>query len=309
MRGRWGTFSVRDHMTEAPFVSDVLLYDRLIIPVPDPADTSIEEKTVWHQWEPDKLQDCLNILQVKTETRDGLALTIPWDKIKRERFASRMSTAAALATQQRTPEQTYYTDPFAMTRDLIKNEFLPALPAGVSKAWTVAAYTSTRAFNQDVADPERRPRLAMLISHRFLTPAKPDPRHEVLKRAVGLASTDDFRHKRARLYAWQEEIIEENISDEKALEEMDHLLAQYNKATETAFGDVTDRFLFMAIPVGLAMSSALQAGTMAALVLGVAGGFVQTTRFCRFDRKPRIEAGDLDAAAMIHDARKELPLR
>jgi len=39
MRERWGTFSVRDHVGDAPFVSEVLLYDRLVIPVPDPKDS------------------------------------------------------------------------------------------------------------------------------------------------------------------------------------------------------------------------------------------------------------------------------
>lgn len=41
-RERWGTFSVRDHtseVTDAPFVSDVLLFDRLVIPTP-PEDAS-----------------------------------------------------------------------------------------------------------------------------------------------------------------------------------------------------------------------------------------------------------------------------
>ena len=35
MRERWGTYSVRDHLSDAPYVSDVLLFDRLVIPVPD----------------------------------------------------------------------------------------------------------------------------------------------------------------------------------------------------------------------------------------------------------------------------------
>ena len=30
MRERWGAFSVRDHVSEAPYVSEVLLFDRLI---------------------------------------------------------------------------------------------------------------------------------------------------------------------------------------------------------------------------------------------------------------------------------------
>jgi hypothetical protein len=34
-----------------------------------------------------------------------------------------MSMAVALATQERDPEQTYYMDPFNMTRELIKHEF------------------------------------------------------------------------------------------------------------------------------------------------------------------------------------------
>jgi hypothetical protein len=42
MRERWGAFSVRDHINSAPFVSEVLLYDRLIVPIPDPNDKQAE---------------------------------------------------------------------------------------------------------------------------------------------------------------------------------------------------------------------------------------------------------------------------
>src|SRR5947208_12530198 len=130
MRERWGTFSVRDHLTEAPFVSDVLLYDRLISPVP-PADKS--EDAFWVEFEPERQQHCLDILKVKNDENDGLALTVPWDASKRNRFKNRMSVASALATQQRNPEQSYYMDPYEMTRQLIKEEFRPALPRGMSK--------------------------------------------------------------------------------------------------------------------------------------------------------------------------------
>jgi hypothetical protein len=37
-------------------------------------------------------------------------------------------------------------------------------------------------------------------------------------------------------------------------------------------------------------------------------GIVELTRFWKFDRKPVIADGDLDAAAMVHDARKLLSL-
>ena len=34
-RQRWGTFSVRDHQDAGQLIPEVLLYDRLIFPVPD----------------------------------------------------------------------------------------------------------------------------------------------------------------------------------------------------------------------------------------------------------------------------------
>lgn len=310
MRERWGTFSVRDHLSDAPFVSEVLLYDRLIIPVPDASDIGAEAFWADEGWKPDVLQNCLDILKVKTDNSDGLALTIAWDKSKRERFESKMSTAAALAMQQRDPDRNYYIDPFAMTRELLKDDFRPALPPGVAKAWTVAAYPSTDAFERDLAvsDADRRTKLAGVMRHRFLTPAQSDPKHEMLKRAVDLSSSSDFRKKRARFYAWQEQIIAEDISNEKAIEELDQLLNDYNQATRAALGAVVGRYVFTVIPIGLTMAGAMLAGPGAGLVIAAASGLIELARFWKFDRNPVIENGDLDAAAMMHDARKGLPL-
>ncbi len=310
MRERWGSFSVRDHVSDAPFVSDVLLYDRLIIPIPDPADHSAAEHWLKQGWKPELLHECIDVLKVKTKESDGLALTVPWDASKRKRFRSRMSMAAAVATQQRDSQQTYYMDPFHMTRELVKDEFRPALPPGVSKAWTVAAYPSTEAFRRDVsiADPDRRMRLAALLSHHFLTPVESDPDHDKLKRAVDLATTDAFRRKRACFYEWQEEIIQEKISGEKAIEELEQRLLAYNKATEKAFRDVIVKYAFTVIPIGLALGGAMLAGAGSGFVIAAASGLVQLTRFWKFDRKPVIADGDLDAAAMVHDARKVLSL-
>lgn len=304
MRERWGIFSVKDHMTQAPFVSDVLLYDRLIIPTP-PADKSQDD--FWKKFKPKRQQDCINILN-KTER---LALTVPWDTSKRERFKNRMSTAAALATQQRSPEHGYYFDPFEATRQLIKDEFRPELPPGVVlDPWTVAAYTSKNAYQQDVAvaDPDKHRRLAALITHRFLTPAGGDPSHKLLEEAVKLATTDDFRRKRSRFYEFQERIIEERIPDEQAIKELERRLQRYNEVIETAFRSVCNRFVYTLIPIALPMiaSVTLVAKDPTTLVVTGIAGLCQLARFWKFDRNLRIDAGDLDAAAMIHDARQNL---
>jgi hypothetical protein len=300
MRERWGTFSVRDHVSEAPLVSDVLLYDRLVLPVPDPAK-SLEEQEWREEWKPQLLERCLAVLGVKTETSDGLAITVPWTADKRERFESRMSMAAALATQQRDPEIGYYMDPFHMTRELIRDEFRPALPKGVSKAWTVAAYTSAASFRDDTTKTKSNQNIAALVKQRFLTPAVPDANQELLKRAVDLATTEAFRKKRRRFYAWQEEIIEEDISEEKAIEELDALLKDYNQATSAAFKIVLAKYAFTVIPIGLTMTGTLLADEPVATAFAAASGLVALTRFWAFDRKPVIDNGDLDAAAMFHD--------
>src|SRR5271165_2187239 len=231
MRERWGAFSVRDHISEAPFVTEVLLYDRLVIPVPDPKNTLAETEWDAAGWQPELLHKCLDMLKVKTENEDGLALTVPWDDSKRKRFENRVSMAAALATQGREPGKPYYTDPFKLTQDLLADEFPPALPAGVSKAWTVAAYSSSDAFRRDASasGADRSTQLGTLLQHHFLTPTQSDPNQEVPKRAVDLSATQDYRKKRARFYEWQEKIIEEEISDEKAIEELEQLLSEYNE--------------------------------------------------------------------------------
>lgn len=310
MRERWGAFAVRDHVGPAPFVTDVLLYDRLIIPIPDPKDPLAEAYWEGREWQPELLDDCLKILKVKTESQDGLALTVPWDGLKREKFKNQMSLAAGLAAQHRAPETTYYMDPFEMTRELIKGEFRPALPPGVSKAWTVAAYSSADAFRSDLSSAlhNRRTRLATVLSHRFFTPNQSDPKHEMLKRAVDLATTPAFRSKRERFYQWQEEIIQEEISDEKAVEELEQRLVEYNEATRKALGDVVAKYVFTVIPITLAMAGAVLAGPGTGLVLAGASGLVELSRFWKFDRNPVISNGDLDAAAMVHDARKVLTL-
>jgi hypothetical protein len=318
MRERWGTFSVRDHVTAAPFVSDVLIYDRLVIPIPDPNNPESERSWADRGYRPDDQRRCLDILGVKTDWKDGLALTVPWDSSKEERFRTRMNAAAALTAQKNSPKATYYMDPFAMTRELNAGEFRPALPADVTKAWAVAAYPSAAAFREDLAashrmagiapGEDRRSQLAFELRHRFLTPERPDPDHEMLKRAADLSRKDDFRRKRALFYAWQENIIENEIDDEKAIRELEQLLDDYNKATQKAFGEVIAKAVFTTLAIGVGIGGAAVAGGLAGLAAAGGAGLIEFGRFWAFDRKPKIDDGDLNAAAMIHDAEKTLSL-
>jgi len=52
----------------------------------------------------------------------------------------------------------------------------------------------------------------------------------------------------------------------------------------------------------------VMAGPGPGLLLAGTSGLVELARFWKFDRKPVIDNGDLDAAAMVHDARKVVSL-
>jgi hypothetical protein len=72
MRERWGTLSVRDHVDTGGLVGDLVLYDRLVFPIPQ----GDKERDRWDRqgWKPDLLD--VRLRQLGTD----LAQEAPWDK-------------------------------------------------------------------------------------------------------------------------------------------------------------------------------------------------------------------------------------
>ena len=81
---QWGTFSVKDHLKARPFVAEVLLFDKLVIPRPaTQKELSVEggapqvedQMHRWRraQWYPDEQRVSLDILG-----EFGLAIEVPW---------------------------------------------------------------------------------------------------------------------------------------------------------------------------------------------------------------------------------------
>lgn len=297
-RERWGTFAVNDHLRRRAFVTDVLLYDRLVIPYPPDDD----QRAIWRKegWRPNRLEDYLTIL-------GDLAIRVPWDEYKRETFKARYVSAQDVDFDARNLAEArrQSNDPFYITRLLLREDFLPELPKGVSKVWAVAAYPSANEYKKDYntdVQQNRRETLGIVLTHRFLMPkatGKPDT--QALKQAVKLATRDDFREKRTQLYRWQEEIIEEDIPDDKAIEEMEEYLKQYNDAVKQATHEVYWKFAFTVIPISLSIAGATLVTPFLAL-----GTLVSLAKFVKFDRRPVIQAGECAAAAMFHDVRKHL---
>src|SRR4051812_36518426 len=82
----WGTYSVRDHLDPRAFIADVLLYDRLVIPVPPE-----EEVDNWQEdgWDPASQKAILSILG------DDLARSGPWGQSQRAVYQGRVEAERA----------------------------------------------------------------------------------------------------------------------------------------------------------------------------------------------------------------------
>jgi hypothetical protein len=87
----WGTFSVMDHLRRGAFIAEVVLYDRLVIPVPpDPELAETPEDRAFAQnqwqrwedrkWEPKRQLELLEILRPVAEP-------IEWDRQHHEQWA------------------------------------------------------------------------------------------------------------------------------------------------------------------------------------------------------------------------------
>src|SRR4051794_35765125 len=76
----WATFSVADHKRKRPFVADVLLYDRLVVPIAAGED----ERDRWRRLhrDPDRQERLLDIM-------GDLALRVPWSLQRHQQWAER----------------------------------------------------------------------------------------------------------------------------------------------------------------------------------------------------------------------------
>jgi hypothetical protein len=96
-------------------------------------------------------------------------------------------------------------------------------------------------------------------------------------------------------------IIEQEISPADAVGEMEELLKQLEALTKKARIETYFKFTFMALPAAIGVATA-DAGIP--MLAAGAAGLISVASFACFDRKPKIDAGDCDAAAMIHDVQE-----
>lgn len=288
----WGTFSVKDHCDPNAFVAEVMLYDRLVIPVPPDA----KERKRWERygWQPDRLDKLIKILGER-------AYIIKWDTERRDKWRTRFEAGADIA--QATSDWA-----FVATRTELTN----GLPRNVTGIQAVTNYTSIKDLEKDVGlrpagqgdVPLYGGTAVAILGHEFLVPEDPKRTHEdLLKEAVELSSERAFLLKRNSFWRWQREFLDEKgITDQSAIqdaiEEMRDLLEEEKSVVLKKKIRTGCQFAFLVGSITLGMLG----GPLTAVAVG--GAFVSVSQFVA-DKLLQDQNDNTDKpASLLRDIRK-----
>jgi hypothetical protein len=287
---RWGSLSVADHTDTAALVANVLLYDRLVVPVmPKTADHHETGYWISHGWQP-------GLQARRLEQLGELAVHRPWDASRRKMWKTRMDELR----DERFDAQ--HIDEYGMTRKILAEEPVKERPPGVHHVDVVAAYNSTEDALRDLrvgADSAPAAAQAILLTRRLAIPDLPDI-EDALQVAIDLSSDAGFRQKRADMFDWQGRMIARGIDPAAIVDELSNMTDAYNAAVMSANRKVLWRYAFTigGIALGLATGGVpFVAGASAGLAL---------LQFTWFDRTPVVEPGSSGPAAMFHDIQTKI---
>ncbi len=296
----WATFSVRDHCRRGAFIAEVLLYDKLMIPVVPtsrdvPAEVADAQWKRWteNKWSPHRQTQVVEALKYRAEL-------IPWTPAREAEWAGlRQSFAGARHNG------------YFLTGSVLER-FAPQM------ARTVVAVSPTYSLKElEAASGIRRQTpheklpastLLAVLGHELLLPSLEGGYLKALARAADVASTDDYRVARRALYDWQQKFVSSDATTDArsiraAVEDMRGLVEKVNTATTQqkkwrrwkrcfSFFDTTWKLAAPAAPLAAAIGTASAALGSFALAEGT----------------PSPYAGDtaIPAAMMIVNARQRL---
>lgn len=301
----WGTYSVIDHKAPRAFIADVMLYDRLVLPVPEEGEWHLWEE---NDWAPDRQAALREILE-----KQGRVKCRPWkvgqwqdDQVDyQKRMAERYAFDEALAEQ-------IGQDAFLYTRDKLVEE----LPRSVTGLHAVPTYRSAEEFKKSVGyeDAQDREKPIMLpigglaaasIGAKFLVPEDPAADDEdLLGEAIEISTGATYRKARRSFWRWQREFYGDDvITDQETLdaaaEEMADLLADVERAYAWDRAKTIGRYAFLVGSIALGMIG----GPLT--VVSIAGVTLSVGEFSFNQIAEAQDKRDPAPAALVHTAKKE----
>ena len=249
----WGCYSVADHLEPRAFVADLLLYDRLVVPVP-----SEDDVTRWEQghWDPERQARLLGIL-------GGFAERMEWSLPLRQQFEREWSPgdaaldidAASAQGAMLGPSPVAPEDAYMATRRIITEQLGGKVVQERGDVRAIAVYAKPDSFNRDweltrtlpflrrtthlqpgvlrevaaPAPPERQ-HLAKVVVTRLVVPDEGRSDEEVLSRTVELVSRNDVSARRAAFHELMASLEAEGLRDETVIGEVEDLLDALNES-------------------------------------------------------------------------------
>jgi hypothetical protein len=197
----WGTFSVHDHCRRGAFVAEVLMYDKLLIPVPPAVPDGLdptEAKREWQRWtdsnwDPERQQAIVNILGDRAQP-------IPWTAEMQGQWKSAMQDGFAAARHFG----------YFMTGSVLQ-QFAPAMArtvVAVSQYHSLAELEKAGIRQCRPAEKVPASTLLAVLGHELLLPDDPKKDDlEVLREAVEVSADPNYRLRRRALLQWQQEFL------------------------------------------------------------------------------------------------------
>lgn len=280
-RERWATFSVKDHMDTRALVADLMMYDRLVFPVPEDDTRRNWDRNNWD----------FPLLEKRMKQLGDLAIPIAWNLHTAELCKDLMERRNLVQRE---------VDPYHATRLLLKEQ-IPSGSLDVTKT-VVAGFRSERDLASqylfeaapDTAEVSNET-LALVLVQRLAVPANEDA-DKALEQAIELAHDETFRQHRLDLYDWQDEVIKRGLSRKHVIEDLDEKIAKYNEHVSRATKTVYLKYAFTVASAALTIARAAVGDHLA-----LAAGVLAIAQFATLDRKPVLQPDRNGPAAMFHD--------
>ena len=231
-RPRWGSFSVIDHLDTAALTTEILLYDKLVLPVP----SSPETRQRWEERGRDP-----DLLDRRLAELGKLAYAAKWDQPLWEDWNSRMQLL-----DQVTAEVGYGMTALVLADALSEHgqlsgymaDFEPrpiVIPAYQSESSCRADIKVGRIPEADAARAKLEAGFGLIFQRRLEVPLTDDPDRAYYK-AIELAREDEeYLAARRALFDFEDEVIAKQYTPAFALEKLNNLVNEQNALLRRAF--------------------------------------------------------------------------
>jgi hypothetical protein len=326
----WGCYAVSDHLQPNACVADVLLFDRLVIPVPPEDDP--EALRPWEEdWRQDEQRELLGIL-------GGIAYPVPWTSQFRAQFQDQWSAGLATGLDAAAEEESrsfggVSARAAAATRSII-GETLAQMVIGQPDVHALAVYADPLNFDREwyfsrdvpflksrlsavagqpdfevdpsaPVEPADQYGLAKLLIADFAIPGTPGRSGpDLLREAVDLASEPEMVTWRRDYHGWIADMGPRGLSEKTLVREMREHIAAYNAAARrkkrTLIASRSATVFSTAAGMSTAILGGILLGVAAALPFAFIGDVIA-------NRGPAIFPEDsIKAGALLAEAAKAL---